>query len=109
MFTCPLKQTSTNLGGKRIFLVRCISATLPQHLLAGIDELFVYLFAALDREFTGKQATAVTYLIRLLGSIEGATIRTLLEVMQEPAKSVEQSKYASAIAKRKRYPLSARK
>ncbi len=58
-----------------------------------LNELFQYLFTAIDSELTTKQGTAVTYLLRLMAKIPGATIDTLKHVMEENVRSLEQSRY----------------
>ncbi|KAB2943071.1 MAG: DUF87 domain-containing protein [Hyphomicrobium sp.] len=45
-------------------------------------ELFNYLFTAIDSELTAKQGTAVTYLLKLMRVIPGATIETLKDLME---------------------------
>ena len=64
---------------------------------AQINELFAYLFTAIDSDLTAKQGTAVTYLLKLMRAIPGATIETLKDVMEEPVKSLEQSRYRDTI------------
>ena len=49
---------------------------------AAIDELFGYLMSSLSRDLTAKQGTAVSYLLRLMRAIPGATIDTLRQVME---------------------------
>lgn len=65
---------------------------------AQVNELFSYLFTAIDSDLTAKQGTAVTYLLKLMRAIPGATIETLKDVMEEPAKSLDSSRYAQTIA-----------
>ena len=65
---------------------------------AQINELFAYLFTAIDSDLTAKQGTAVTYLLKLMRALPGATIETLKDVMEEPIRSLESSRYAGAIA-----------
>ena len=49
---------------------------------AATDELFGYLMSSLSRDLTAKQGTAVSYLLRLMRAIPGATIDTLRQVME---------------------------
>jgi hypothetical protein len=63
-----------------------------------VNELFSYLFAAIDSDLTAKQGTAVTYLLKLMRALPSATIETLKDVMEEPVKGLEASRYATAIA-----------
>jgi len=65
---------------------------------AQINELFSYLFTAIDSDLTAKQGTAVTYLLKLMRAVPCATIETLKDVMEEPVKGLEMSRYAEAIA-----------
>jgi Helicase HerA, central domain len=64
---------------------------------AQLHELFNYLFSAIDSELTAKQGTAVTYLLKLMRIIPGATIETLKDVMEEQVKSIEASRYYDKI------------
>lgn len=63
------------------------------------NELFAYLFTALDRTLTEKQLTTVIYALRLLQALPRPTLTTFLEVLNDRAKTIAESKYASAIAK----------
>lgn len=45
--------------------------------------LYNYIFSAIDAELTSRQGTAFSYVVRLMLSIPGATIMTLLELMEE--------------------------
>lgn len=65
---------------------------------AQINELFSYLFTAIDSDLTAKQGTAVTYLLKLMRALPDATIETLKDVMEEPVKGLEMSRYADTIA-----------
>ena len=47
------------------------------------NELFSYLFSAVDRSLTGKQATAIPYLLKLMHAIPGANLHTLREVLED--------------------------
>ena len=60
---------------------------------AQLNELFQYLFTAIDSDLTAKQGTAVTYLLRLMAQIPNATIETLKDVMEENARSYDKSRY----------------
>ena len=60
---------------------------------AQLNDLFQYLFTAIDSDLTAKQGTAVTYLLRLMAKIPNATIDTLKNVMEENVRSLEQSRY----------------
>ena len=65
---------------------------------ADITELFGYLMSALSSDLSGPQSTMATFILRLMRAIPGATIDTLRQVMEDPAKSVEKSSYAPFIA-----------
>ena len=58
----------------------------PEHGLSDArkDELFIYLFKAIDRELTKKQQTTIPYLTKLMKVIPDATLETLLNVLSEP-------------------------
>lgn len=75
------------------------SQAIREQLTAGIIELYNYIFGAIAAEMTSRQSTAFTFVTRLMLTIEGATIHTLLELMEDRAKSVEESKFAQDILK----------
>lgn len=52
------------------------------------EDLFLYMFSAIDNTLTPQQSTTVTYLMRLMHSIPGATINTLRQVLQDNSKSM---------------------
>lgn len=56
-------------------------------------ELYNYIFSAIDADLTSRQGTAFSYVIRLMLATPGATIMTLLELMEEQVKTPEQSKF----------------
>jgi hypothetical protein len=70
-----------------------------EQIEAGVIELYNYVFAAIAAEMTSRQSTAFTFVTRLMLSINGATIHTLRELMEDPAQSVEQSTFGAAIEK----------
>ena len=54
------------------------------------DDLFFYLFKAIDQSFTPRQATMISYLMELMQNIEGATLQTLIDVCEgKPIPTVE--------------------
>jgi hypothetical protein len=53
-----------------------------EQILAGIIELYDYLFGAISAELTQKQAVIFRYLARLMLDIPGANIQTLRELME---------------------------
>lgn len=71
--------------------------TGSQQLDAGTFETFTYLMSSLSSELTTKQGTAVAYILMLLRAIPGSTIDTLRQIMEDKAKTVDRSKYASVI------------
>jgi hypothetical protein len=60
-------------------------------------QLFNYIFGAIAAELTQKQSTAFAYVTRLILSIDGATVDTLLELMEDDASSLEASPFAPHI------------
>ncbi len=61
-------------------------------------ELFTYLFTAIDQGLSTKMATGVRFIVQLMQAIPGATLQTMREVMEDPAKTVEGSKYYREIS-----------
>jgi hypothetical protein len=73
------------------------SKSIKEQIEAGVIELYNYIFGALAAELTQKQGTAFAYVIRLLLSIEGSTIHTLRELMEDGSPSIEKSPFAKNI------------
>jgi hypothetical protein len=62
-------------------------------------QLFNYIFGAIAAELTQKQGTAFAYVTRLILSIDGATVDTLLELMEDNAPNLAASPFAEHIAR----------
>jgi DNA helicase HerA-like ATPase len=75
------------------------SASHKEQIEAGVIELYNYIFAAIAAEMTSRQSTAFAFVTRLILSVPGATIHTLRELMEDPARSLPQSKLAGYIQK----------
>ncbi|UYN96098.1 MAG: type IV secretion system DNA-binding domain-containing protein [Enhydrobacter sp.] len=69
------------------------SALHREQLQAGIVELYNYIFASIAAEMTSRQSTAFAFVSRLMLAIPGATIHTLRELMEDPASTIEQSRF----------------
>ena len=63
-----------------------------------IIDLYNYIFSAIDADLTSRQSTAFSYIVRLMLAHPGATILTLLELMEEKVKTAQQSKFWPTIA-----------
>ena len=70
------------------------SPIVREQVEAGIIELYTYVFGAIASELTAKQGTAFAFVVRLMLSIPGATLHTLLELMEDPSKSFAESPFA---------------
>jgi hypothetical protein len=68
-----------------------------EQIEAGVIELYNYIFAAIAAEMTSRQSTAFAFVTRLMLSMDGATIHTLRELMEDPAQTIEQSAFAAQI------------
>lgn len=55
--------------------------------------LYQYIFGSIASALTQKQTTAFSFVVRLLFTIPGATIHTLLELMEDGAKRLEDSSF----------------
>jgi hypothetical protein len=75
------------------------SALHREQIQAGIIELYNYIFASIAAEMTSRQSTAFAFVARLMLTVPGATMHTLRELMEDPAQTIEQSPFASYIAK----------
>jgi len=65
-----------------------------EQIEAGVIELYGYIFGALASELTAKQGTAFTFVVRLMLATPGATLHTLLDLMEDPSKSFAESPFA---------------
>ncbi len=63
-----------------------------------VIDLYGYIFSAIDADLTSRQSTAFSYIVRLMLAHPGATIMTLLELMEERVKTPETSKFWPTIA-----------
>ena len=70
------------------------SAIVREQVEAGIIELYTYIFGALASELTAKQGTAFTFVVRLMLATPGATLHTLLDLMEDPSKNFAESPFA---------------
>lgn len=63
------------------------------------DDLFLYMFSAIDNSLTPQQSTTVTFLMRLMHSIPGATINTLRQALQDNSKTLSTFPFAEHVNK----------
>jgi hypothetical protein len=75
------------------------SRLVREQVEAGIIELYNYIFGALAAELTAKQGTAFAFVARLMMSIPGATIHTLRELMEEDARTFNDSIFKDHVAR----------
>jgi len=61
-------------------------------------QTFTYLMSSLSGGLTDKQGAIVPYLLKLLRRIEGASLETLRQIVDERVKNPAQSEFAEAIA-----------
>ena len=70
------------------------SPIVREQVQAGIIELYTYIFGAIASELTAKQGTAFAFVVRLMLAIPGATLHTLLTLMEDSSKSFSESPFA---------------
>ena len=70
------------------------SPIVREQVEASIIELYGYIFGALASELTAKQGTAFTFVVRLMLATPGATLHTLLELMENSSKSFAESPFS---------------
>jgi hypothetical protein len=75
------------------------SPIVREQVQAGIIELYAYIFGAIASDLTAKQGTAFAFVVRLMLAIPGATLHTLLELMEDSSKSFGESPFAPYAAK----------
>jgi hypothetical protein len=68
-----------------------------EQLEATTISLFNYIFSSIAAELTSRQNTTFSYVTRLMLSIDGATIHTLLELFEDDARKLEGSPFAEKI------------
>lgn len=61
--------------------------------------MFGYIFSTTSMPLTPKQQVGFAFVVRLLFKIEGATVHTLLDILDEKAKSLSQSRFAPFISR----------
>lgn len=69
------------------------SPIFKEQIEAGIVELYHYMFGAIASDMTSKQGTAFVFVVRLMLSIDGATLHTLLELMEDQSKTAKESPF----------------
>jgi len=60
---------------------------------------YAYVFSSVSSTLTAKQQVGFSFVVRLLFSIPGATIHTLLDLMDDKAKSLSESRFAPFIGR----------
>jgi hypothetical protein len=93
----PLQCPAINMfdpGTKRLQLH---SDMLRQQIENQAVEQFGYIFSSVGNELTEKQSIPFGFVVRLLFSMEGATIHTLLDVLDDRSKTLDQSPFAPHI------------
>ena len=65
---------------------------------ASANDLFDYLFTALDAALTSKMGVSVNYLIKFMNALERPSIDTFLEMMEADIKDVRTSQYGNVIS-----------
>lgn len=75
------------------------TAAQREQVEAATIELYDYVFRALSAELTSKQGVAFAFVARLLLTIDGATIHTLRELMEDQSPSLDKSPFAGPISK----------
>ena len=75
------------------------SPIVREQVEAEIIELYTYVFGAIASELTAKQGTAFAFVVRLMLSIPGATLHTLLDLMEDTSKSFGENPFAKHAAK----------
>jgi hypothetical protein len=95
----PEHNPSLNMFNMTTDRLADYSPIVREQVEAGIIELYSYIFGALASELTAKQGTAFAFVVRLMLAIPGATLRTLLELMEDNSKSLSESPFAQPIAR----------
>ncbi len=76
---------------------RTYSEVIRQQIENQAVSNFAYVFSSVGSTLTDKQSVPFTFLIRLLFAIPNATILTFLEVLDDPAASLQESDFAPYI------------
>ena len=68
----------------RLVVIDCAAEEPPNLNLfkLGSDDLYFYLFKAIDQSFTQRQATMISYLMELVGKLPNPTLRSLIELCE---------------------------
>lgn len=89
----PQYDPSLNIFDMTTDRLRGYSPILREQVEAGIFELYQYIFGAIASEMTSKQGTAFVFVVRLMLAVEGATLHTLLDLMEDQSKSFKDSPF----------------
>ncbi len=77
---------------------RRYSQAVQEQIEASVIEQYAYIFSALDAEMSRKQATALSYVVKLVLSMEG-TIRDFIKILDDPSKELAKSPFQDDIRK----------
>ena len=75
------------------------STTIREQVEAGIIEVYNYIFGSIASELTSKQNVAFSFVVRLMLATPHATLHTLLQLMEDDAKTLDASPFAAHVAK----------
>lgn len=89
----PQYNPALNIFDMTTDRVKSYPSILREQVEAGIIELYHYIFGALDSEMTSKQGTAFTFIVRLMLSIDGASLHTLLQLLEDQSKTFKESPF----------------
>jgi hypothetical protein len=70
-----------------------------EQLESEVVELFTYVFSAIDGNLSRQMGTAFSYAVRLMLSLENATIHTLRRLLDDDAKTMDTSPFREDILK----------
>ena len=77
---------------------RRYSQTVQEQIEASVIEQYGYIFSALDADMSRKQATALSYVVKLVLSIRG-NIRDFITILDDPSKELSKSPFQEEIRK----------
>ena len=89
----PQYDPALNIFDMTTDRLRGYSPIVREQVEAGIFELYQYIFGAIASEMTSKQGTAFVFVVRLMLAVEGATLHTLLDLMEDQSKSFKDSPF----------------
>lgn len=95
----PTQSPALNMFDPGTNRFRMYSDTVRRQIESQAISNFSYIFSSVGSKLTDKQSVPFTFVVRLLFTMKAATIHTLVDVLDDPAKTLAQSRFAPDIGR----------